>query len=70
METKEITLNLSKEQVDEIINSIRSQHEYCFHEQARNQNNPQVREELLRKFMELGDLISIFEEERMKLWTD
>lgn len=70
MDVKEVTLNLSKEQIDEIIKSINAQHEYCFYEQARNQKNPEVREALLHRFMELGDLISVFEEKRMELWTD
>ena len=70
MEVKEINLNLTKEQVDEIIKALNVQHEQCFHEQARQQSNPEVRQKLLERFMILGELISLFEEQRMKLWED
>ena len=70
MEVKEIKVNLAKEQVDEIIKALNVQHEQCFHEQARQQSNPGVRQKLLERFMILGELISLFEEHRMKLWED
>jgi len=70
MESKEITLSLSKRGFEEIIKALNIQHEACFHEQARQQNNPEVRQKILERFTVLGDLISIFEEERMKLWED
>ena len=70
MEVKEIKVNLAKEQVDEIIKALNVQHEQCFHEQARQQKNPEVRQKLLERFMVLGDLISLFEEHRMELWED
>lgn len=70
MESKEITLSLSKRGFEEIIKALNVQHENCFHEQARQKNNPELRQKILERFVVLGDLISIFEEERMKLWED
>ena len=70
MELKEIKANLSKEQVDEIIKALNVQHEQCFHEQARQQNNPEVRQKLLERFIVLGELISFFMEKRIELWED
>ena len=70
MELKEIKANLSKEQVDEIIKALNVQHEQCFHEQARQQNNPEVRQKLLERFVVLGELISFFMEKRIELWED
>lgn len=70
MELKEIKANFSKEQVNEIIKALNVQHEQCFHEQARQQSNPEVRQKLLERFVVLGELISFFMEKRIELWED
>jgi len=62
---EKITFELAIEQVEEIIASLTETQDKLYKAQLVAKNN-ELRDKLLRRFMTIEDLLSIFEDEKVK----